>query len=87
MLSNDKRNLAFFLAHPKIVSFITHAGLGSINEAIYYGVPMILFPLFAEQDFNANFMEPRGVGIKLEILTLKSEQLQQAIKTMTIDER
>src|SRR2546423_1983193 len=33
--------------------FITHAGMNSINESLYYGVPMILIPQMYEQAFNS----------------------------------
>lgn len=71
------------IAHPKIKAFITHACLGGINEAIYYGVPMVSFPMFAEQDYNANLLEAKEIAIKLEITTLKSNELETAIKEIT----
>lgn len=48
---------------------------------------MILFPLFAEQDYNANFFEARGIGKVLEITTLKSHELQGAIQEITQDKK
>ncbi|ODN03744.1 2-hydroxyacylsphingosine 1-beta-galactosyltransferase [Orchesella cincta] len=67
------------LAHPKIKAFITHSGMGSTVEAIHFEVPLISFPVLAEQDFNANTVASRNAGIKLEILTLKQEELEHAI--------
>lgn len=71
------------IAHPKIKGFLTHGGVGGVNEATYYAVPLIAFPIFAEQDHNSNLVEAKGVGVKLEITTLKSEQLQDALRTIT----
>ncbi|ODM72120.1 UDP-glucuronosyltransferase 1-5, partial [Orchesella cincta] len=73
------------LAHPKIITFITHGGLGGIYESILSKVPMICFPVFAEQDFNADIMVEKGYGIKLELITLKEEELTDAIERMTTD--
>ncbi|ODM94360.1 UDP-glucuronosyltransferase 1-2 [Orchesella cincta] len=67
------------LLHPKIRAFITHSGIGGVNEAIFSSVPMICFPLFAEQDYNADLVELKGFGIKMEITNLIVEDLENAI--------
>ena len=41
------------LGHPNTRLFITHCGNGGQYEAVYHGVPMLGFPLFAEQHVNA----------------------------------
>jgi glucuronosyltransferase len=61
-------------------AFITHGGLLSIQEAITFAVPMIVFPIFAEQDYNAARVERTGRGISLEISTLTLPQLEGAIQ-------
>lgn len=33
--------------------FITHCGMNSTNESLYYGVPMVLFPQHSEQKMVA----------------------------------
>lgn len=43
--------------------FLTHGGMNSINESLYYGVPMIIFPQMLEQKANAYRMEELRVGI------------------------
>jgi UDP:flavonoid glycosyltransferase YjiC (YdhE family) len=46
--------------------FITHAGFGSIKEAIYYGVPMLAYPLDPHYDQNGNALklEYHGLGLR-----------------------
>jgi MGT family glycosyltransferase len=46
--------------------FITHCGMNSVNESLYYGVPMVLFPLHSEQGVVADRVAELGVGEKLK---------------------
>lgn len=51
--------------------FITHCGMNSVNESLYYGVPMVLFPQHSEQMAVANRVEELGAGIKLKRVSVK----------------
>ncbi|MDT8915005.1 hypothetical protein [Amycolatopsis sp. PS_44_ISF1] len=35
----------------RAAAFVTHAGMGGVAAALYYGVPMIAVPFTAEQEF------------------------------------
>ncbi|KAL3285483.1 hypothetical protein HHI36_000015 [Cryptolaemus montrouzieri] len=48
------------LAHPNIRAFVSHGGLGGITEAVFYGVPMLGIPLFADQ--KTNILNARNTG-------------------------
>lgn len=41
---------------------ICHGGNGTVNEAIRFKVPMIVFPFFNDQFANARFVENQGIG-------------------------
>lgn len=43
--------------------FITHGGFGAVKEAIHFGVPMLVYPMWRDQFFNADTMMRLGVGI------------------------
>ncbi|ODM87916.1 UDP-glucuronosyltransferase 1-7C [Orchesella cincta] len=73
------------LAHPKIKAFITHSGLIGIQESIYNAVPLISFPIFAEQDYNAERVHRKEYGIKLEITTVTKAELEDAISKVVTD--
>ncbi|XP_035677209.1 UDP-glucuronosyltransferase 2A3-like [Branchiostoma floridae] len=67
------------LGHPKTRVFITHAGYNGVCEALYHGVPMVCLPKFGDQPGNAARVVARGLGVKLDIGTVTSDQLYQTI--------
>uniref|UniRef100_A0A183CPL3 UDP-glucuronosyltransferase n=1 Tax=Globodera pallida TaxID=36090 RepID=A0A183CPL3_GLOPA len=54
--------------------FITHGGLNSINEAVKFGVPIILFPFFGDQYNNAEALAAREVA---KVLDIRSKTLKK----------
>ena len=46
--------------------FVTHAGLNSMQEALWYGVPMVAVPQTPEQARNAAIASQAGAAIALE---------------------
>ncbi|MBE5961355.1 MAG: glucosyltransferase [Lachnospiraceae bacterium] len=56
--------------------FVTHCGMNSVNESLYYGVPMVLFPQQSEQGTVAMRTKEMGAG---ELLKKNSPE---AIKKM-----
>jgi MGT family glycosyltransferase len=46
--------------------FITHCGMNSTNESLYFGVPMVLFPQHSEQGLVADRVAQLGAGLKLK---------------------
>ena len=47
-------------------AFISHCGMNSVNESLYYRVPLILYPQTTEQGGVANRVAQLGAGIYLE---------------------
>uniref|UniRef100_A0A0A9FRF1 Glycosyltransferase n=1 Tax=Arundo donax TaxID=35708 RepID=A0A0A9FRF1_ARUDO len=50
------------LAHAAVGGFVTHAGWNSVLESLWFGVPMVPWPLYAEQHLNA-FMLVAAMGV------------------------
>jgi MGT family glycosyltransferase len=46
--------------------FLTHCGMNSVNESLYYGVPMVLFPQHSEQGLVAERTAELGAGLMLK---------------------
>ena len=68
------------LGHPKTRLFITHAGLSSIEEAVYHGIPVIALPVFGDQHLNADKIKMHGYGIRLDWGELSEDSLYDAIQ-------
>ena len=47
-------------------AFITHCGMNSASEGLYFGVPLVLFPQTPEQDAVAKRTEELGAGVRLQ---------------------
>ena len=45
--------------------FITHCGMNSASEGLYFGIPLVLFPQTPEQDAVARRTEELGAGLRL----------------------
>ena len=65
-------------------AFITHCGMNSASEGLYYGVPLVLFPQTPEQNAVARRVEELGAGVRLESI---SEDDVLAALTKVINER
>ena len=63
--------------------FITHAGIGSVMEAAYYGVPMLAIPQMDEQAFTAKCMVDAGLGVMIPKEELTAERLKEALHELT----
>ena len=64
-------------------AFITHCGMNSASEGLYFGVPLVLFPQTPEQDSVAKRTEELGAGVRLE--SISGEDILNVLKKV-IDE-
>jgi len=46
--------------------FVSHCGMNSVSESLYFGVPLIMLPQTAEEDGVAERVYQLGAGIKLD---------------------
>ena len=80
---------AEFLPQTKILPLvdlvITHGGNNTTTEALHFGKPMVLLPLFWDQYDNAQRVHERGFGIRLDTYRFTPEELQGAVRTLVED--
>ena len=53
----------------KADAFLSHCGMNSVNESLYYGVPLVMYPQTSEQGGVANRVTQVGAGVMLEKTT------------------
>ncbi len=59
--------------------FVTHAGFNSVNEALYFGVPMLALPLVNDQPMVAKRITSLGVGRTADMKEINAQNLKEMI--------
>uniref|UniRef100_UPI001CD88FC6 UDP-glucuronosyltransferase-like n=1 Tax=Solea senegalensis TaxID=28829 RepID=UPI001CD88FC6 len=72
-------------AHSKAKLFITHGGSHGIYESICNAVPMLILPLFWDQEDNMLRMVTRGVAETLNIHDVTTDKLLAAVNKIIRD--
>lgn len=67
------------LGHPNCVLFITHGGIHSTEEAIYFGVPMLAISVFGDQLHNSLVMQERGAAIRIKYSEFSEDVFEMAL--------
>jgi MGT family glycosyltransferase len=80
---------AEFVPQTKIIPLcdlvITHGGNNTTTEALHFGKPMILLPLFWDQYDNAQRVDELGYGVRLSTYTFTDEELKGAVAKLLGD--
>ena len=67
--------------------FITHCGMNSTSEALYYDVPLVMNPMGADQPMVAERLKQLGAGIMLDKSELNPLGLRKSVETILSDQR
>jgi len=62
--------------------FLTHGGMNSLHDGLYYGLPLILFPQQFEQTYNALRVADLGAGIVIQPNNISVQKIRESIDTM-----
>jgi MGT family glycosyltransferase len=62
--------------------FVTHGGMNSANEGLYFGVPMAVVPQRGDQHLVAARIQELGAGLALPPRGLTPEQLREAVSRL-----
>lgn len=81
-----KRIKVTLLAHPAVGGFVSHCGWNSLLESLWFGVPAVTWPIYAEQQVNA-FEMVVELGLVVEIqLEYKKDLFKIKADTVTTKE-
>jgi MGT family glycosyltransferase len=67
---------------PEVDLVVTHGGNNTVTEAVHFGKPMIVLPLFWDQPDNAQRVEERGFGVRLPSYEFEDHELHEAIERL-----
>jgi MGT family glycosyltransferase len=65
--------------------FVSHGGLNSTMESLYFGVPLVVVPSIAEQRLTARRIQELGLGVTLDHERLTAEVLRESALTAARD--
>jgi MGT family glycosyltransferase len=71
---------------PNVDAFVSHGGLNSTMESLYFGVPLVVVPSIKEQRLTAGRVQGMGLGLVLEHGQLTPETLREAVRTVACDQ-
>uniref|UniRef100_A0A3P9P6K9 UDP-glucuronosyltransferase n=1 Tax=Poecilia reticulata TaxID=8081 RepID=A0A3P9P6K9_POERE len=68
------------LGHPQIKAFIAHGGTNGVQEAIYFGVPILGIPLFFDQYDNLLRLQKRGAAKIIQLHEVNGHSFEKGIR-------
>ena len=70
---------------PQVDLAITHGGNNTITEALHFGLPTIVLPLFWDQHDNAQRMHETGCGVRLPTYSFEPQAMSDAVDRLLAD--
>lgn len=61
--------------------------MNSLQEAAYYGVPLVTVPFFGDQTYNSAIVRHLGLGIYLKKTEITEESVTEALRKVLTENK
>ena len=68
-------------------AFVTHGGMNSVSESLYYGVPLVVIPQMSEQEMVGRRVEELGAGLYLAKQEATPARLRESVERVLAEGR
>jgi MGT family glycosyltransferase len=66
-------------------AFVTHGGMNSVSESLYYGAPVVVIPQMSEQEIVGRRVEELGAGLYLSAAEATAEKLRESVQRLLVE--
>jgi len=66
--------------------FVTHGGMNSVSEGLWYGVPLVVIPQGSDQHLVASRVQALKAGVALDKRRITPQALRQAVDSVLFDQ-
>jgi len=71
----------------RATAFVTHGGMNSVSESLYYGVPVVVIPQMSEQAIVGRRVEELGAGLFIGKDEVTAERMRDAVRRLLTEGR
>ena len=71
----------------RVKAFVTHGGMNSVSESLFYGVPVVVIPQMGEQAIVGRQVEHLGAGLCLTKEEATVEKLRESVRQLLVEDR
>jgi len=75
------------LAHAAVQCFVSHCGMNSVSESLYFAKPLLALPIFGDQHFNAARLVDLGVALRLNKQAFTAQEVREKLRAILTDPR